>query len=216
MRMHLPPEQPECAFSLWHRLPRRGSFTRPHVVIPENSAYYLDVNHDGVYDFRISNYSGCSMSGCQPAPPGIGILSLRDGLFNLRSQGVEGHICCTLYALARGAQVSSKKSFLYGGSFNQGWHNHQLRYVGLQFQIKGQTHYGWARFKLDISPTSITVYLTGYAYETVVNKSIIAGRTHGSADADQSMSLPLTAPQPVMLGLLAQGSPALPIWRQKE
>jgi hypothetical protein len=207
-------------------LPAEGKiiYTPAHVVIPENSYYYIDINHDGIYDFAVFNYSVCDMTSCHPTAPSISNASMRRGFrrppFNLRSQGVEGHICCTLYALAPGAQISTKRSFLYGAGFGQDWHNHQTRYVGLQFQIKGRTHYGWARFRLDITPTSITVYLTGYAYETVAKKSIIAGRTHDADDAEQTMSLDPAAhpaaPQAATLGLLAYGAPALSIWRRKE
>jgi hypothetical protein len=46
----------------------------------------------------------------------------------------------------------------------------------------------------------------GYAYETVPNKPIIAGKT-GGAD--------VITPQPASLGHLATGAPAIPIWRIK-
>ena len=77
------------------------------MVIPENSNYYFDVNHDGIMDFDVFNYSTCDKTSCWPVPPAIGIPgSLRKrSPYNLRSAGVEGHICCTLYALPRGAQV---------------------------------------------------------------------------------------------------------------
>jgi hypothetical protein len=57
-------------------------------------------------------------------------------------------------------------------------------YLGLRFLIHGQTHYGWARMELTAlkpnrNSAEILGKLTGYAYETIPNKSIIAGRTKG-------------------------------------
>ena len=59
------------------------------------------------------------------------------------------------------------------------WVNVTNRYLGFKFKIRGATHYGWAR--LDVSVTNGTVVgtLTGYAYETIPNKPIIAGKTKG-------------------------------------
>jgi hypothetical protein len=52
-------------------------------------------------------------------------------------------------------------------------------YVGLKFNIKGRFHFGWARLTVGTSQTNFTAVLTGYAYETIPNKPIIAGKTKG-------------------------------------
>ena len=185
-------------------------YTPALVVIPEYTVYSIDVNHDGIFDFKVLNSS-------TPAIYTAGTLARRKrSPYNLRSAGVEGHVCCTLYALPPGAQISAKKSFLYLATFNMNWPNHKARYTGLQFQIKGRTHYGWARFTIDRSGHGNTVILTGYAYETIANKPIIAGRTHGTENAAQSMTMSVAPPQPVTLGVLAQGSSALSAWRGRE
>jgi hypothetical protein len=63
--------------------------------------------------------------------------------------------------------------------------------------------------------------LTGYAYETIPNKSIIAGRTKGT-DEVSKVERPLpevvraSAPRPATLGMLAMGAPGLSIWRREE
>jgi len=56
--------------------------------------------------------------------------------------------------------------------------------MGIRFKIKGKSHFGWARLSVTeaaIGPAYHRIYatLTGYAYETIPNKPIIAGRTHG-------------------------------------
>jgi hypothetical protein len=82
----------------------------------------------------------------------------------------------------------------------------------LQFMIKGKKHFGWAR--LSVSRAPYQVVLTGYAYETIANKPIVAGKTEGLEEAS---ALPATSnEQPASLGVLATGSSALSIWRRKE
>jgi len=54
---------------------------------------------------------------------------------------------------------------------------------------------------------SITATLTGYAYETIPNKPIIAGKTHGPD---------VITLQDASLGHLARGASAIPSWRAKE
>jgi len=101
------------------------------------------------------------------------------------------------------------------------WINVQKRYLGLKFAIHGQTHFGWARLNVTCDLYKIDAVLTGYAYETVPNKSIATGKTKGPADsstAEQPNPAALTAPtpQPATLGLLAMGSPGISIWRRDD
>jgi hypothetical protein len=104
------------------------------------------------------------------------------------------------------------------------WINVKNRYLGLSFTIHGEGHYGWARFSVQVAkrPFKLIATLTGYAYETIPGKAIIAGATQGPDDTDKSMEQPnpaaLTAPtpEPAMLGVLAMGAPGLSIWRRKE
>jgi hypothetical protein len=61
---------------------------------------------------------------------------------------------------------------------------------------KGKVHYGWAGLGHIRHDKPVRAELMGYAYETVPNKSIIAGRTKGP----DVITLPAT------LGRLAQGA----------
>jgi len=63
--------------------------------------------------------------------------------------------------------------------------------------------------------------LSGYAYETIPNKPIIAGQTKSTDDIDDSNVRPnaaLTVPtaESATLGALALGAPGLSIWRRDE
>jgi hypothetical protein len=87
-------------------------------------------------------------------------------------------------------QISSSQVF---GPFA----NTTQRYLGLKFKLNGKVHYGWARFSSVKASAcnggpAVSATLTGYAYETIPNKPIIAGKTHGRDEAT--------------LGRLAQGA----------
>ena len=53
------------------------------------------------------------------------------------------------------------------------------RYLGLKFKINGRCHFGWARVTVTITSNDFTATLTGYAYETISGKGIVAGKTKG-------------------------------------
>jgi hypothetical protein len=62
------------------------------------------------------------------------------------------------------------------------WANITKRYLGLKFRVKnGPTQYGWARLNVSCGTKNGEVrgILTGYAYETIPNKPITAGKTSG-------------------------------------
>jgi hypothetical protein len=96
------------------------------------------------------------------------------------------------------------------------WKQAQSTYLGLKFSVNGQTHYGWARMTVN-AKTGIVATLTGYAYETIPNKPILAGQTSGQAEASYfAPGLIAPAPRPASLGMLARGADAIAIWRREE
>ena len=101
----------------------------------------------------------------------------------------------------------------------------QHRYLGLKFAIEGKIHFGWARLNVTIRSAKIAATLTGYAYETIPGKLIIAGREKDAAvepgEEDFGSGSYLTnptpdAPQLASLGALALGAQGFPLWRRKE
>ncbi len=104
------------------------------------------------------------------------------------------------------AGVISAISYVFGE-----WVNVQRRYLGLRFKIKGQTHYGWARLNVRVvlSPhPAITAALTGYAYETVPDKPIVAGQTKGLDDdsAEELSANPMLDPKTGDVRCIGNGS----------
>jgi hypothetical protein len=195
-------------------------YTPAHQVILARHTISLDLNHDGIADFTISNQRFCT-DIC-----GRTLRALPVGASN-KVAGVKGLIQ-TLYAsaFAAGAKIgpsaplsgrlmaASGTEYGYAGQ----WQNVTNRYLGLKFVTAGEVHFGWARFSVKSGTGKIVAVLTGYAYETVANRPIIAGKTKGPEDVadgpDASLGLP--EPGPAKLGLLALGSPALSLWRREE
>ena len=161
-----------------------------YIPVHENAVgINLDVNNDGTPDFRIcysNNTYHCSSTGARVPPPGYFDALLVKPLND--SNGIRGNGPYA-FALQAGKQVGSKGRFPQGdnlmafssssGSSHHGGHWFKVtnRYLGFKFVIKGQIHYGWAR--LDVHWRAKKAILTGYAYETIPNKPIIAGETKG-------------------------------------
>ena len=104
----------------------------------------------------------------------------------------------------------------WSGAWVNGGKGVKNRYLDLKFKIKGRFHFGWARLTVTTAKASFTSTLTGYAYETIPWKAIIAGATKGPDDAEPVTSLNTQTPKPATLGMLALGAPGLSIWRREE
>jgi hypothetical protein len=189
-------------------------YTPVHHVIGRNERYKVRLNHDEVGDLTFVNRYGCNQDYCQ------------DALSAIASAGnaVEGKFTVA-YALERGVKIGPKEPFSGKimafsssgeGMFGQ-WANVSNRYLGLKFNIKGKAHFGWLRLTVRLSGQArITATLTGYAYETIPGKTIIAGATKGPDDGEPIASFNIPTPEPATLGALAIGAPALSIWRRRE
>jgi hypothetical protein len=210
-------------------------YTPIHKTIKLHQHYNLDLNHDGITDFTLElnsfhtrNTSAFSTLRLVPTKP------------NAAEGGSHGTSCGGghgagpyAFALGQGALISPKHPFhgnpnLMGVAgtiddfsvFCGPWLDVKNRYLGLQFQIRGETHFGWARLNVASTPISITsATLTGFAYETIPNKPINAGKIEGPEEGSIDEANPATLNEPLQaasLGLLAMGSPGLSVWRREE
>ncbi|HWY54324.1 MAG TPA: hypothetical protein VNZ03_07665 [Terriglobales bacterium] len=200
-------------------------YTAAHIRIVQNSSVTIDLNHDGIPDFTISSFCNCT-TYAPVAILGVGV-ERRNQVWGLQSGS--RWMGAALKAGVRVGKNSAFKEYSSGlymaivsRQGNVGpWAGNKEAYLGLQFKVSGKTHYGWARLRVITQQTEpfIRATLTGYAYETIPNKAIIAGRTKGPDDgslqqANAVLSLPIR--QPASLGALALGSPAVSIWRRDE
>jgi hypothetical protein len=196
-------------------------YTRTHNVIDHlHHAYLLDLGRDKTADFAIT-YSFRSSYGLYekrlavgPGEKGNAVQAIRRryssivykslavalnpggkiGSSNFRTPTVGGYM----------AQIFLGNSSRCGRKCYWGyWFNVTDKYLGLRFGINGTTHYGWARLKVqETNSHDLVAILTGYAYETIPNKPIIAGKTKGK-DV-------VTVTEPASLGHLARGASAIP------
>jgi hypothetical protein len=204
-------------------------YTQANVqILGPRSFYNLDLNNDGIVDFRITNTTNYNTD---------------QAFWDLFVRGLSGNAVKGTFvyqgfppnarALPQGARIGAASGHFYsqpakmvsfyvgGGGYSAhgNWNNVTTHYLGFKFQIAGETHYGWARFDVRVLtlPVRINALLTGYAYETIPNRPIIAGKTSGPDEPESPASFTTPAPpQPAMLGLLAMGSPGLSVWRREE
>jgi hypothetical protein len=201
-------------------------YTKAHVKIPF-WGYSLDLNHDGQNDFGILAGTGAKGTTSTITYSGIDVGPTRSygAHNNCVAVGTRTHYADALRFGARiraslfrtsqqdGVMAERTRNGRKGtSSFNGPWANNgkgvKNRYLGLKFQIKGKFHYGWARLNLTFPPKGrLELILTGYAYETIPNKPIVAGKTHGPD---------VITLEPASLGHLARGASAIPAWRGKE
>jgi hypothetical protein len=188
-------------------------YTPAHVKFDRNTEFFVDLNHDGINDFRLMN--NFSNFGNR--------ISYR---FFASAYGLPTSVVGKEHpsALPAGARIGPKQVFshnatsmahfyTYSGRITTSagpWKNVKNHYLGVRFRVKGRTHYGWARLSLTMHRKGvygISALLTGYAYETVPNRPIIAGKTKG---------LDRVAVQPATLGHLASGAAAIRAWRMQK
>jgi len=148
-----------------------------------NVTYELDLNKDGIVDFEIINNLDSSSFNdwlAMKAAPGNSIIGQTSFSF--------GHYFYFAKALNFGTIISQNNSSWYSGwgvnanssyfelnysncidSLSQ-WCDVTDKYLGLRFQIDGNTHYGWAR--LDVALDQNNWILKDYAY----NSGLATGR----------------------------------------
>lgn len=209
-------------------------YTPAHTFIGQNQSFSIDLNHDGVNDFTISNryvgpdstFIGCHLDVKADLAGGIAYkFSLENS--HLAALVQKGQKIDFTAHDARGYAVMQQIYFLYGtGHYSTGyWRDVNNGYLGLAFKIDGQIHLGWARLDVKtIGPhlTRILTLITGYAYETQPNTPIIAGDTGANVDADKESQIEPVNEAPelqeahpaVSLGALSLGAPGLSIWRR--
>jgi len=197
----------------------------------------FDLNHDGINDFSLAAASAnCGHDqaffwNVTPKQTGNAILGkIQTFRFGFSSSRL-GH-CNVASVLAAGHRIGAESKFgPYGvmikgvggypsSSYGCGyWGDAQGRFLGLEFTVQGQKHYGWARLNSLVGFGTRELTLTGYAYETVPNKPIRAGQTGPVADnllPEMRSAPPSSASlQPPALGLLALGWRGLDAWRKE-
>ncbi|MFZ0321583.1 MAG: hypothetical protein WAL56_20835 [Candidatus Sulfotelmatobacter sp.] len=177
--------------------------------------YFLDLNHDGIGDFHIHSYylSGFASLNVIPMVSGNKIAAVH------HECGFRGESTAAA-PLPLGAVIGPNSPFQTNAQCmiheNESsaptgpWLGVQDHYLGLEFYIDGQKHFGWARLSVQYVECYPCIgRIFGYAYETIPGKAIVAG-DEGSAAKGSA------APVAPVLGALALGAPALKLWRRED
>lgn len=200
-------------------------YTPVHQIIGPNQAFVIDFAHDGTVDFTLRNFLSYDRS-------------YRKGSLNVLPNGIDGVVTSGLQfvaPLAKGAPVGPQRPFRGAtrimaqrievpgaGTYTFGnWFNVVDTYIGLQFQIHGNFHYGWARLSVEsVGHFKLVAVLTGYAYETEANKPLLAGYTDSASEEEEeeaaANSQPISGPSHATLAALSLGAPGLSIWRRDQ
>lgn len=205
-------------------------YTPVHVKIGPNASYNVDFDPSTpVPVFTLVNYYQIFTDFC------AGGLGVRPGKGSVAGSLTSSSYSTYVYALRRGSKIGPAVQFRDGNrelmvavggpySYYHGpWLNVMNHYLGARFQVNGHFHYGWLRLSVKATRATCKVYatLTGYAYETIPSKPIIAGRTQeqvemGNGSEPPNASLTVPTLKPATLGMLALGAPGLSIWRREE
>jgi len=193
--------------ALGHSADARVIYTPAHRYLPLNRELGIDFAHDGRVDFYLfRKSSGQTVTtggtrGFVTAVVAIGAKAEFGGVAGYRPGG--GCPSCVAASALRAGQIIKPGLGFYSDAFmalkalctqhctqttarcSGKWNNVKNRYLGLEFNDSlGEVHYGWARLnercnKKGNRGTGAETLLTGYAYETVPNRPIIAGETQG-------------------------------------
>jgi hypothetical protein len=176
-------------------------YTPTHIKLHNN--LFLDLNNDGLDDFRITSFdlSGigsvqvfaihgnrmvASNQRCGSHPHGPDAAALPEGTVIGPGKPFNANATCMAFSTSSG----------FG---NGPWFQANEAYLGFAIAIDGKEHFGWARLRIGQFILG-DVAILGYAYQTVPGKPIIAGDEGSQTEASA---------QPATLAVLATGAPAL-------
>jgi hypothetical protein len=170
-------------------------YTPAKVRLQGKDTYLIDLTHKGHANFILngSRYSSIDRSASSRAvfpgtnyPNGAaqmgGAYPYASALKAGTKIGPDGPFAANANFMGAVVDVVSQKSVFFFGKWVNGGKGVKDRYLGLKFTIHKHDHFGWARLTTKIDGGNnplMTTALTGYAYETIPNKPIIAGKTKG-------------------------------------
>jgi hypothetical protein len=197
-------------------------YTETNQVTHAGFPLYIDLNRDGIKDFELRTTFYVGSSGVQVGLDAFGYRNTNNVVAGRRFSS-SGYFLSAASALRAGAPIGPRGHFSVRFPFMAAEHFSRFgsqysdlgpwagkgkgvtdRYLGLKFVAGGEVHYGWARLSVTLGHhrqfDDVSGTLTGYAYETVPNKPIIAGQIAGQITGPDVIAV-----QPETLGGLALG-----------
>jgi len=153
-------------------------------VYPELSRDSIDLNNDGIYDFRLTLKVSSAMPDAITTNPGFYFYEKIDAGFdpqhnNIFTYSVE--YAPIAFKMDCNDSVPLNQQF-YGLSYAvlsfqfsfwaHNWFDVHDKYVGVKFDIGGENHFGWIRLDVNTTDTIPNIVLKSYAYEATPDKKI--------------------------------------------
>jgi hypothetical protein len=166
-------------------------YTPVNVTISDNGSIKIDMNHDAITDFVLRSvfkeaYCGSVGGGYKGSTTitpttGDGIVVSHLNFAALLASGISVDASSTFY----NARTIVTKLTACGSNTKS-----VSGYLGLEFQINGQTHYGWAQVAISVHSGfrhGMSTTLIDFAYETIPGQAILTGQTSGNVEGAASI-----------------------------
>ena len=184
-------------------------YTQANSILTQG-ALSIDLNNDGTTDFYLKDSRSSTGYGrfaylaaggnSAESPAVIGLLRAEQSFHINQAFAVPKGVSIGSHSPGAFIGVSAPslaslafaRATYFGSRYGGHWANVDDKYLGLRFTLADGIHYGWARLSViartHVVPNTIAK-LTGYAYETTPNKSIVAGDRGFAASAGNAKSL---------------------------
>ncbi len=152
----------------------------PDEVLAPSGEYIFDLDGDGVDDFSLNIFNAAGgagaviFTGTASAVNSNGLVGAASGNYTYPSNLSSGTVIdgnSPIVNSARG-DLNFYSCAYPGSNFCNGVTD---GYIGLQFMVSGNTHYGWVRIDLSADAASMTI--KDYAFNSTPNEAIEAGQT---------------------------------------
>jgi hypothetical protein len=161
-------------------------YTPVNVTISGNGSIRLDLNHDGITDFVILSVSQVTVCGDRGGFIGYTKITPKTGNGVVVSHSSFAELFASEMAIGAGADFYKAQAVVTQFFICSGGAHTADGYLGLEFQINGQTHYSWAQVNIfaDFSRVAgvMRTTLVDFAYETIPGQAIKTGQTSGAAE----------------------------------
>ncbi|NND87700.1 MAG: T9SS type A sorting domain-containing protein [Flavobacteriaceae bacterium] len=158
----------------------------PDQSVATGEAFPFDLNGDSIDDFSLDIFDAAGGAGAVIFPGVNGSVNSMNGLLGTSSGGFTYP-----YNLSSGATIGAGEPFIVGDRGDLNFYSCAYPgsnfcggvtdgFIGLVFDLGGNTHYGWVRIDLSADATSMTV--KDFAYESTPGMSITAGDGLGVED----------------------------------
>jgi hypothetical protein len=169
-----------------------------NVTLPPTTEYHVDLNADTINEFDIQSDISGSNARIKATDYGLGAGTVRAG-----DTAPANLPAGTLIGPGSGTFSSSGLDTLTGIESGNPAGHFQVSdgpgYLGVQFQIAGETHYGYVGYEGTGAQNSANGHIYSLGYETVANTAIAAG----------------AVPEPGSVTMLAAGAAGVSVYRRR-